>query len=106
VKYTKPGQINPWTAQRPGIVGVFSRSHEKEGCTLERKVAFPDKERGPRETPCPRCGGEARMRFLDEAKSEVEVQCPDCGTFQMPRPDFDQAVADLTETESDPNEPE
>ena len=46
------------------------------------------------------------MRYLDEAKSEVEVQCPDCGTFQMPRPAFDQAISDLTETELDPNEPE
>ena len=37
------------------------------------KVPILDKERCPRETPCPRCGGEANYHFLDEARSCVEV---------------------------------
>ena len=64
-----------------------------------RNVPFTDKERGPRETPCPRCGGDAQFRFLDEGHARVEVSCPDCGRFEMARVKFDQAVADIVEPE-------
>ena len=62
-------------------------------------MAVTDKERGPRETSCPRCGGEAHFRFLDEAHTRVEVSCPNCGQFQMPRETFDQAASDIIEPE-------
>lgn len=58
-----------------------------------------DKERGPRETPCPKCGGEAQYRYLDEEHSRVEVSCPDCGRTEMTRAAFDQAAADIVEPE-------
>ena len=58
-----------------------------------------DKERGPRDSPCPRCGGEAYWRFLDEAHTRVEVSCPDCGRFQMPRETFDEAASEIVEPE-------
>ena len=52
---------------------------------------------GPREVPCPRCRVDASWRFLDAEKSQIEVICPDCGVFEMPRIEFQEAEADVTE---------
>lgn len=56
-----------------------------------------DKQRGPRDAPCPRCGADAEWSFLDEAKTRVEIVCPDCGRIEIAREDFDAAEADILE---------
>jgi hypothetical protein len=49
-----------------------------------------DKAADVRESPCPRCGGEAAC-VIPEPEGDVEVFCPNCGPFQMPQDEFDQA---------------
>jgi predicted RNA-binding Zn-ribbon protein involved in translation (DUF1610 family) len=67
--------------------------------TYPRKMALVEKERGPRECPCPRCGEAALYRFLDDKHTQVEVSCTECGQFQMPRETFDHAASDIIEPE-------
>lgn len=55
-----------------------------------------DKERGPREAPCPRCGADAEWSFVNQNEDTVEVVCPDCGRFEMTREEFDQVQAEIS----------
>ena len=56
-----------------------------------------DKERGPRDAICARCGGNAEWSFADSERTRVEVICPDCGRFEMPRAEFDQVESEIVE---------
>jgi predicted RNA-binding Zn-ribbon protein involved in translation (DUF1610 family) len=60
-------------------------------------VEIIDKERGPRDAPCSRCGGDAEWSFVDEAETVVEIICPDCGRFEIPRAEFDQAETEIVD---------
>ncbi len=60
-----------------------------------RNTQAVEKERGPGEALCPRCGAEAEWSFLDTERTRVEVICPDCGRFEAPRAVFDQAEAEI-----------
>jgi predicted RNA-binding Zn-ribbon protein involved in translation (DUF1610 family) len=54
-----------------------------------------DKERGPREAPCPRCGADAEWSFVNPEAKTVEVVCPDCGRVEMSREEFDLAQTEI-----------
>jgi predicted RNA-binding Zn-ribbon protein involved in translation (DUF1610 family) len=56
-----------------------------------------DKERGPREAACPRCGSDAEWAFLRTDHSRVEIVCPDCGRFEVSRAEFVQAESEHAE---------
>ena len=56
-----------------------------------------DEVQDVRETPCPRCGERADASFATHEAARVEISCPNCGLFELPREEFDQAVAELAE---------
>ena len=60
-----------------------------------RNTAKIDKEQGPREALCPRCGAEADWPFAGEEQSLVEAVCPDCDRFEIRRAEFEQAESEI-----------
>jgi len=64
-------------------------------------VHIIDRERGPRDVICARCGADAEWIFADSEQTQVEVTCPDCGKFEMSRAEFDVAESEIVE----PDEP-
>ncbi len=57
-----------------------------------------DKEHGPTEGVCPRCGGAAQWTYARESRTQVQVTCPDCGRFSVGREEFDIAETDISGT--------
>jgi hypothetical protein len=55
-----------------------------------------DKDHGPSEGLCPRCGGAAQYTYPRETQTQVQVTCPDCGSFNLAREEFDMAETDLS----------
>lgn len=54
-----------------------------------------DKEHGPSEGVCPRCGATAQWTYAPNGQTQVRVSCPDCGPFEVDKEDFDVAASDL-----------
>ena len=60
-----------------------------------------DKEHGPSEGVCPRCGGAAQYTYAREGQTQVQVTCADCGRFSVGREEFDTAEAELSVDDSE-----
>jgi hypothetical protein len=55
-----------------------------------------DKEHGPSEGICPRCGSAAQFTYTAEGRTQVQVMCPDCGRFSVDRVEFDLAETEIS----------
>jgi hypothetical protein len=55
-----------------------------------------DKEHGPTEGVCPRCGGAAQYTYAAEDRTQVQVTCADCGRFSVGREEFDTAETEIS----------
>lgn len=78
----------------PASDAPSGRRHISRGRYAEDGERMPDIDKAAdvRESPCPRCGGEAAC-LIPEPEGDVEVFCPTCGRFRC------QAIADIPEGE-------